>query len=126
MMTAFIAAGGAVGKIDPSFPPTSREVAVLAVVSHHRAGYAMYAHDRLAVKTTDLTAAQAKEIERGVKPEGLDEPASIAYDVAVALVSTRGPLETRLWEEGLAVFGHVGMQALIQWVAVGRVVWTWC
>lgn len=125
-MTAFIAAGAAVGKIDPSFPPTARGVAVLSVVSHHGAGYALYARERLAVETTDLTAAQAEEIQTGSKPDRLDRPASIAYDVAVTLVSTRGPLETRLCEERLAVFGHAGMQALSRWIDVGRVVWTWC
>lgn len=116
----FLGIASAIGQI-PDFPPKSRETAILATGSHFGAVYEIYAHERVAEKTTELSRAQIKTITAGQKPLDLDEQSSAAFDVAIALSKGGGSLGDALFEKAKQHFGLVGAQALIQYViAVSR------
>lgn len=111
----FLGIAAAVGKI-PDFPAKARETAILATGSHFKAIYEIYAHERVAEKTTELSQAQINKIKNGEKPDDLDEKSSAAFDVAIALAKGGGPLDDALYEKAKQQFGQVGAQGLIQCV----------
>ena len=111
----FLGIAAAIGQI-PDFPPKSRETAILATGSHFGAVYEIYAHERVAEKTTELSRAQIKTITAGQKPQDLDDKSSAAFDVAIALSKGGGPLSDALFQEAKQQFGLIGAQALIQYV----------
>lgn len=109
-----------IGKVAliPGLPANARETAILSTGAHFKATYELYAHGRLAVKTTDLTQEQVDQICDSKKPEGLDEACSIAYDVAKYLSNTRGPLGQDLWDLSVKTLGRDGTLALVHYVGV--------
>jgi len=105
---------------------TARETAILTVGAHFGASFEQYAHERKAWSIGCLTKAQTEAIRRGEKPiadkgvndEKGEKDMSIAWDVANALCTKRGPLEERLWQEAVVVLGPQGVMALVQYVGM--------
>jgi 4-carboxymuconolactone decarboxylase len=69
----------------PGLPASARETAILAMGSQYHAPYEIYAHERVALKSTSLTKELINSIKNGKKPEGLGREESVAFDVAVEL-----------------------------------------
>jgi len=114
----FLGLCAALGDI-PNLPSEAREVAILATGAHFGAAYEIYAHERVAVKTTDLSQAQVNEIKAGRKPEGLSAGANVAYDMAKALLHGREGLDGAMWERAVKELGGKdGAQAIAQYVGV--------
>jgi 4-carboxymuconolactone decarboxylase len=97
-------------------PQSARETAILALGSLYDAKYMVYAHERIAANHTSLTAEQIREIKAGEKPLDLGEPESVAYEVAVELVSRMGPLSEGAWERAVKILGREGAVALVHFV----------
>ncbi|GAB7354787.1 hypothetical protein MBLNU459_g5183t1 [Dothideomycetes sp. NU459] len=103
------------GKL-PGLPPNARETAILATGSYFQAVYEIYAHERVAVANTDLNQEQVDMIKNGKKPDGLDDQCSVAFDVAIQLSRTPGPLSGEHWDKAEKVLGKQGTLALIHYV----------
>lgn len=99
----------------PGLPQNARETAILATGSHYKAAYEIYAHERVAVKSTDLTQEQVDKIKTGTKPSNLDEKCSVAFDVAIELVTKPGPLSKQSWDKAEKTLGKQGTLALIHY-----------
>ncbi|KUJ09816.1 uncharacterized protein LY89DRAFT_761561 [Mollisia scopiformis] len=83
----------ALTKISSSnLPAVARETAILATGSRYESAYEIYAHERVALKSTSLTREQIGQIKSGGKPEGLGEEASVAFDATMDLVGGKGNL----------------------------------
>lgn len=103
----------------PNLPSDARETAILATGAHYGSVYEIYAHERVAAKTTDLTQKQIDDIKAGKKPEGLSEAADVAYDMAKKLVHGRGGLEEGVWKKAVEKLGgKEGAQAVAQYVGL--------
>lgn len=107
------------GKL-PGLPGPAREVAILATGSRFKSKYELYAHERVAASTS-LTAAQIESVRSGKKPLGddaLDEQGNVAFDVALELSHSQGPMSGANWKRAEHAFGNEGTAALIQYVGV--------
>lgn len=102
--------------------PDIREIAILGTGSTFLAPYELYAHERVAEKSTDLSKEQIVAIKHGNEVEGLTEQQTIALKLSRALTKGGGPLEKGLYNEAvkllgkdqtLAVAHYVGMYAYI-------------
>jgi hypothetical protein len=80
--TSFFSLVDALGKI-PNLSPAAKETVILATGSHYQAPYEIYAHERIALKATNLTKDQIYQIKNGQKPEDLESGASIAFDATM-------------------------------------------
>ncbi|CZR58871.1 uncharacterized protein PAC_08763 [Phialocephala subalpina] len=108
---------GAVSQI-PGLPGTAREVVILATGAHYKGVYETYAHERVALKTTDLTKEQIKMIKSGEKPKDLGKGESVAFDATMELVGKPGPLAKERWDEVVKEFGEQGALALVHYVGL--------
>lgn len=95
----------------------TREVAILAVGAHYNAKYEIYAHGNVARKV-GLKQSQIDLMCRREKPKDLDSQGSVAYDVAVDLVSKSGggKLSDSLYQKAVESLGQEGTMALVQFV----------
>ncbi|KAK5173836.1 uncharacterized protein LTR77_002517 [Saxophila tyrrhenica] len=97
-------------------PPDAKETAIVTVTAYHKAAYAVYCHERLASAPGYLEKNQLELIKKGEKPDGLNEGCSVAFDVALRLSTTPGPMPQQLWDRGAAVFGKDGLVALLHYI----------
>ena len=78
-----------------SLNPQRRELAILATGHVYGSPYELYAHTRIAInlpKPDNLSAAQIAQARKGQSPAGLDEKGQVAYEFALELAGSRGPL----------------------------------
>lgn len=107
----------AVGQIK-DLPPAAKETVILATGSHFKGVYETYAHERVALKTTDLTKEQINQIKVGKKPQDLDAKASVAFDAAIKLASNPGPLKKESWDNLVEKLGEQGALAVVHYVGL--------
>jgi hypothetical protein len=69
----------------------------------------IYSHERIAANHTTLTTGQIQEINAGMKPVGLSNVESVAYDVAMELLNHMRLLSQRIWERGAREGGGGGI-----------------
>ena len=93
----------------------AHEIAVLITVTSAKGQYGMYAHTMLA-KRFGLTDTQISSIMAGVKPSGLGEKESAAYDLALALNGI-GAIPGAVYDRSIKILGQEGVNALV--LAVG-------
>lgn len=78
-----------------SLNPRRRELAILATGYVYGFPYELYAHTRIAISLPSpdsLSAAQIAQAREGNTPEGVDEKGQVAYEFALELAGSRGPL----------------------------------
>ncbi|KAK0273770.1 hypothetical protein LTR54_016611 [Friedmanniomyces endolithicus] len=111
---------GLVGKAAalPGLSLEARETAILAVGARFQAGYELYAHTRMAVKTTKLGEERVRLIAGGEKPKDLEEASGVAFDVATHLSSKPGALPQEMWNRSVRVLGKEGTLALVHFVGL--------
>lgn len=107
----------AVGEIK-GLPPAAKETVILATGSHFKGVYETYAHERVALKTTDLTEEQINQIKVGKKPQNLDAKASVAFDAAIELANKPGPLKKESWNNLVKELGEQGALAVVRYVGL--------
>ena len=100
----------------------ARETVSLVATAFFQSKYIDYIHHKMAVELGYLTQAQADGIAEGVKPKGLSDECSVAYDLAWHLLRVRGPLPDPLWQTGVKQFGEEGTVGLMHYV--GLIAWT--
>ena len=103
-------------------PADAREVASLVATVHFKSVYVTHIHKKMAIMQKSLTEAQTEALGRGVRPEGLNDDCSLAYDIAHHLLDVRGPLPQDLWEKGNTRFGLEGTIGLVHYVSL--LAWT--
>lgn len=99
-----------------NLPARPREIAILVVGAHFQAAYELYAHENVALKATSLNKIEILRIRSMQKADSFTSADTIAFDVAVSLISCPGPLKASLYEEAVAKFGHDATVALIHFV----------
>jgi len=102
----------------PGLTPKARETVILATGSHYKAAYEIYAHERLALKNTELTKEQINLIKNGQKPKDLDKGSSVAFDAAIELVAKPGPLKKESWDAVVKELGRKDALALVHFVGM--------
>ncbi|MBQ7447708.1 MAG: carboxymuconolactone decarboxylase family protein [Eubacterium sp.] len=100
----------------------AHEIAILVTVSGAKAQYGMYAHTMLAQRF-GVTDEQIAQIMAGIKPAGLGEKESAAYDLAVALNGV-GAIAGSVYDRSVAVLGQGGFNALVMAVGMFKMVGT--
>jgi len=106
----------AIGNI-PGLPPTARELVILGVGSVYKSVYELYAHERVA-SGTDLTEAQIADAKNGKVPGGLNDNLVAAYEIALKLAKTPGPLPREDWDRIEKAFGREGALAVTHYVGI--------
>jgi hypothetical protein len=104
----------------PALEPSVTEVAIFATQGHFTGsfgGFLTYSHSRITANKGLLTEEQMRKITKGVKPEGLSDKESVAFDLAMRLVKGGKPLEQDLWELANSVLGRDQTLHVIQLVA---------
>lgn len=96
-------------------PPLEAEAGVLGVISVTNVAYGKYAHTILAQKA-GFTLAQVQSMLAGV-PTDIPPLPLAAYEVAVKLAQTRGPLDSASWNEAFSVLGQLGTHGAIMQAA---------
>jgi len=96
----------------PALSDRERELAVLAVLSHTRAAYALYAHTRIA-EAAGLSPSQVSEARSGSLPSSLSEREEAAYSFALQLAHMNGPMDDEVFARAQEVFGRDGVAALM-------------
>ena len=100
----------------------AHEIAVLITVTAAKGQYGMYAHTMLA-KQFGLTDTQISSIMAGVKPSGLGEKESAAYDLALALNGI-GAIPGAVYDRSIKILGQEGVNALVLAVGMFKMVGT--
>lgn len=100
----------------------AHEIAVLITVTAAKGQYGMYAHTMLA-KRFGLTDTQISSIMAGVKPSGLGEKESAAYDLALALNGI-GAIPGAVYDRSIKILGQEGVNALVLAVGMFKMVGT--
>lgn len=114
-MNPFIGILQSIGQV-PGVSPTVRETVILVTASHYKTAYEIYAHERIALDSTDLTKDQIRAIIAGQKPNDLDVGPSAAYDATKELLTKPGPLGKETWGALVKEFGKEGALAVVHWV----------
>lgn len=99
-------------------PADARETAILTCGGHYEAAYEIYAHERVAEKTTDLSKEVVDQLKNGEAPEGLNEGCAAAYEATKYLITKPGPLPKELWGKATGAFGRDGALALVHYVGL--------
>lgn len=92
-------------------PDAARQVAILAVGSHFKAAYEIYAHAAVARSKHGMTERRLATLAAGERPDDLDDDEAVAFDVAAALVRG-GVLPTVLYDRAVTAFGQAGANEL--------------
>jgi len=100
----------------PGLSKEARETAILAVGARYQAGFELYSHTNVARKATGLSDEQVESLAKGVKPEGLGDDCTAAFDAAVSLVSKPGALPQELWDRSIKALGKEGTISLVHFV----------
>ncbi len=100
----------------PGLPADAREVAILTVGARYESKYELYAHTNVATKKVGMDQEVVGAIARGEKPKNLNEACSTAYDAAIHLAGTPGPLPKQLWDRSIEAFGRSGTVALMHYI----------
>ena len=98
--------------------PNIKETVILATGSVTLAAYERYAHERVALSTTELTKQQIVGIRNGDKPADLSAEEGIAFDLARTLAKGGGPLPTELFDEAVRLLGKEQTLAAIHFVGM--------
>ena len=97
-------------------PDNVRQVAILTVGAHFHAAYEIYAHIAVAERE-GMAQTRLATLVANLKPVDLDEPESVAFDVAFAL-SRGGVLPEPLYQLAVATFGQHGANELFYLVGL--------
>jgi hypothetical protein len=95
-----------------------RETVILATGSVTLAAYERYAHERVALHTTELTKEQIVGIRDGDKPADLAAEEGIAFDLARTLAKGGGPLPSEIFDEAVRLLGKEQTLAAIHFVGM--------
>jgi 4-carboxymuconolactone decarboxylase len=104
----------------PALEPGPTEVAILTTLGHFTrsfGGYLTYSHVRICESKGLFTDEQMRQMDAGIKPEGLSDKESVAFDLAARLVKGGQPLEQELWGRANSVLGKDQTLHIIQVVA---------
>jgi 4-carboxymuconolactone decarboxylase len=104
----------------PALEPGPTEVAIMATQGYFTGsfgGFLTYSHSRIIASKNLLSEEQMKSITEGVKPDGLSDKESVAFDLAMRLVRGGKPLEQELWEKANDLLGKEQTLHIIQVVA---------
>lgn len=92
-------------------PPAAREVAILVVAAHWRAEYVLHAHSA-AARAAGLGDELVDDLLAGRIPAGLDRPARLAHDVALAVVADHD-VPDDLYRDFLSVYDETRAVTLL-------------
>lgn len=98
-----------------TLPKPIREIAILVTGTAFRAGYELYAHQRMAAQL-GVPAATIATIVAGQRPADLDAATAAAYDLSAALVRG-GPVPDTTYNAAREAFGEDGAAELVFLVA---------
>lgn len=112
--TSFFDHAIALGR-DARLPLRAKELAILAVASHFRAAYEVYAHAALA-RRCGLSEMQVESALAGREPQGVEPHERAAFRVALAMAQGRGPVGDGVWAEVAACFGREESAVLVSLV----------
>lgn len=93
-------------------PDDARQIAILVVGAHYRAGYEIYAHEAVAARRHGMSAEKLALLRAGKKPSDMTKEESLAYDVARALTGG-GVLPAQTYNDALAELGQSSLNELV-------------
>lgn len=99
----------------PGLSHINREIATLVVGSRFEAAYEVVAHKAIA-KKVGLSEEEVNTLEKGQKPESLQEDGKAVFDVAHELAYGSGPLSPVVWDNSVRLVGKEATIAVVQYV----------
>ncbi len=99
-----------------SLPANVKEIVILVVGGHYRAAYEIYAHVAVAEKA-GMPLPRISALVSNIKPEGLTDPESAAFDMAFILCQG-GPVPEPTWRLAVKAFGDKGAAQIVFLVGV--------
>ncbi|RDL35198.1 uncharacterized protein BP5553_07129 [Venustampulla echinocandica] len=103
----------------PALEPRARELAILAVGAHYHCPYELYAHKRVALlPALGMSQTQVTDASEGKVPDGLSPAEQVAYEFAMEMLNSKGPVAKPHYDHAVALLGKESVLILMQLVGV--------